>query len=281
MRRWMWLIAALVIAIIFVGYGYTKHIETAQYYRNSFQQGERAIKAAKYRAAEEHFRNAQKRKANSDIASDYVKQIQQYRAGLQASKQGRYDDAKAAFNEAAGSENGSPILVRRASAKETELGEAMRELKIFQKNYKKARILSSNYEYTASNMKLATILGYGNIDKPYYDEVYRKAVKLEAYNNRILASLGYRTATATDSSSYEKTILPSDETNGPPQSSGPGDQSSINDRPITKEQIKRARRDIASQGIDVAAFRDHDVKEVIQRARNNQMTVKEVAREFK
>lgn len=182
----MWLIAALVIAIIFVGYGYTKHIETAQYYRNSFQQGERAIKAAKYRAAEEHFRNAQKRKANSDIASDYVKQIQQYRAGLQASKQGRYDDAKAAFNEAAGSENGSPILVRRASAKETELGEAMRELKIFQKNYKKARILSSNYEYTASNMKLATILGYGNIDKPYYDEVYRKAVKLEAYNNRIL-----------------------------------------------------------------------------------------------
>lgn len=278
----MWLIAAFVIAIIFVGYGYTKHIETAQYYRESFQQGESALKAGKYIAAENHFRNAQKKKANNDIASVYVKQIQKYKKGLRLSKDGKYDAARDAFDETAGVENGSPILVRRASVKKTELEEVARELKIFQKNYKKARVLSSNYEYTASNLKLATILGYGNIDESYYAEIYKKARKLEAYNNHILAGLGYRTASATSSSSTSRSILPSDLNNDPTQAEVPAAQDDDNDdSPITKAQIKKARRDIASQGIDVSAFKDRDVREVIQRARNHQMTVKEVAQEFK
>ncbi|WP_311406510.1 hypothetical protein [Liquorilactobacillus uvarum] len=282
MRRWMWLIAAFVIAIIFVGYGYTKHVETEQYYRNSFQQGRSALKAGKYTAAENHFRNAQKKKASSDVASVYVKQIQKYKEGLQSSKDGEYDAAKNAFNEAAGIENGSPTLVRRASVKKTELEEVARELKIFQKNYKKASVLSSNYEYTASNLKLATILGYGNIDKSYYDDIYKKAKKLEAYNNRVLAGLGYRTASATSSSSTSRSILPSDSNNGLGQNGDDNGQTNgDNDTLITKEQIRKARRDIASQGIDVSAFKDRDVKEVIQRARSHQMTVKEVAQEFK
>ncbi|WP_057745498.1 hypothetical protein [Liquorilactobacillus capillatus] len=277
MRRWMWLIAAFIIAIIFIGYGYTKHIETAQYYRSSFRQGEKAIKSAKYAAAENHFRNAQKKKANNDISSVYVKQIQKYRSGLTAVEKENYEQARKIFNEVANSEKGSPILVRRASAKETELEEVTRELVIFQKSYKRARVLSSNYEYTASNMKLAIILGYGNIKKPYYRSLYKKALKLEAYNNRVLAGLGYRTNSASSSSSYAKPILP---TEGPPVvGQGPDEQD--NAKPITKDQIKKARRDIASQGIDASAFKDQDVKEVIQRARNKQMTVKEVAREFR
>lgn len=62
MGRKAWLIVTLIIAVIFIGYGYTKHVETAQYYRGgAFNAGEKAIESSKYMQAENHFRDALKK----------------------------------------------------------------------------------------------------------------------------------------------------------------------------------------------------------------------------
>lgn len=88
---------------------------------------------------------------------------------------GKYADACQKFQRVANVDSGSSLLVQRSSGLATELKEAIKERKIFLKAYRKAKTLSENYEYTASNTKLAVILGYGSINESYYRDVYNNA----------------------------------------------------------------------------------------------------------
>nr|WP_252895068.1 hypothetical protein [Liquorilactobacillus satsumensis] len=150
-------------------------------------------------------------------------------------------------------------------------------LTFLKKNYQRAKILATNYEYTASNTKLAVILGYGNIDQHYYDEIRKKAKKLQSSNDRVLAALGYHVTGADSSSSDtdENTLLPRSQ--GGTTSSGV--TSAVGK--ITKKQLQQARRDLDHEGVDSKAFTDRDVREVITRAREQNVSVREIAREFK
>lgn len=276
MGKRAWLIITLVIAVIFIGYGYTKHVETTQYYNNAMTAGRQTISDANYHQAENHFRNALKKRPNDSVANANLQQLEEYQKGLSAIKSQNYSEAIANFKKVTKVDNGSQMLLLRAVSKEIELKEVVHELKIFNKTYKRAKVLATNYEYTASNTKLAVILGYGNITQSYYQDIRKKAQNLEHSNNQVLARLGYNVSSA-DEASEKKTatdILPT-------ISSHRGRSSSISSRKITKAQIKQARKDIASQGIDVKVFSDADVKEVIEHAREQNMTVSEIAREFK
>ncbi|MDN7146218.1 hypothetical protein QS460_09795 [Liquorilactobacillus mali] len=277
MGKKTWLIITLFIAVIFIGYGYTKHIETTQYYNNAMDAGEKTISDASYHRAENHFRNALKKKPNDSSANAHLEQLEEYQKGLAAIKSQDYSKAIANFKKVTTISNGSQTLLLRAVSKKVELKEVVHELKIFNKTYKRAKVLATNYEYTASNTKLAVILGYGNITQSYYQDIRKKARNLERSNNQVLARLGYNVSSA-DEASEKKTatdILPTI-SSSPRESS-----SSANSRKITSVQIKQARKEIASQGIDVKAFSDADVKEVIEHAREQNMSVSEVAREFK
>ncbi|MFT8837645.1 hypothetical protein [Liquorilactobacillus satsumensis] len=276
MGRKAWLIVTLIIAVIFIGYGYTKHVETAQYYRGAFNAGEKAIESSKYMQAENHFRDALKKKPNDKAANAHLTQVVKYRAGLKWVKKGSYTRARQLFHEVTQVENGSQTLVRRAASNETELKEVLHELDIFEKNYQRAKILATNYEYTASNTKLAVILGYGNIDQHYYDEIRKNAKKLQSSNDRVLAALGYHVTGADSSSSDtdENTLLPRSQ-----GTTSSGVTSAVGK--ITKKQLQQARRDLDHEGVDSKAFTDRDVREVITRAREQNVSVREIAREFK
>lgn len=277
MGKKAWLIITLVIAVIFIGYGYTKHVETTQYYNNAMNAGEQTISDVSYHRAENQFRNALKKKPNDSSASAHLEQLEEYQKGLAAIKKQKYSKAINNFKKVTKIDNGSQTLLLRAVSKEIELKEVVHELKIFNKTYKRAKVLATNYEYTASNTKLAVILGYGNITQSYYQDIRKKARSLEHNNNQVLARLGYNVSSA-DESSEEKAatdILPTI------SSSTRGHSSSASSRKITSAQIKQARKEIASQGIDIKAFSDADVKEVIEHAYEQNMSVSEVAREFK
>ncbi|KRN08726.1 hypothetical protein [Liquorilactobacillus mali] len=277
MGKKTWLIITLFIAVIFIGYGYTKRVEATQYYNNAMNAGAKTISDASYHRAENHFRNALKKKPNDSSANAHLEQLEEYQKGLTAIKNQDYSKAIVNFKKVTKISNGSQTLLLRAVSKEIELKEVVHELKIFNKTYKRAKVLATNYEYTASNTKLAVILGYGNITQSYYQDIRKKARNLEHSNNQVLARLGYNVSSADESSEKKVAtdILPT-------ISSSPRDSSSsANPRKITSVQIKQARKEIASQGIDVKAFSDADVKEVIEHAREQNMSVSEVAREFK
>lgn len=276
MSKKAWLVITLFIAVIFIGYGYTKHIETTQYYNNAMDAGEQAITTANYSRAENHFRNALKKRANDGSANAHIQQLENYKKGLADIKKQNYSTAITNFKKVTKITNGSQTLLLRAVSKEVELKEVVHELTIFNKVYKRAKVLATNYEYTASNTKLAVILGYGNITQPYYQDIRKKAKNLEHTNNQVLARLGYHIS-STDESSEKKLatdILPT-------IPASKNNSSSSSSQKITDEQIRKARKEIEGQGINVKAFSDEDVKEVIEHAREQNMTVSEVAREFK
>jgi hypothetical protein len=273
MRKRTWFMITLIIAVIFIGYGYTKHVENNQYYQELLSQAESAINDQAYQTAQIDLENALKKKKNGETAQVYLKQVKFYRHGMKAIEKKQYQIAKKNFQQAAQQDNGMQILVSRATAKQTELQEVLRELPIFERAYRRAKILSTNYEYTASNTKLAVILGYGNIKQAYYSEIYQKAQKLQTYNNRILTKLGYHVdsgVSATDSSATD--FLPG-------SSSSKTDTASL--KKITAKQVKQARRDLTKEGVDADLFSDTQVKQVIQEANNQGVSVRQIAREFK
>ena len=190
-RIFSWVILTVIVAIVFVGFGVTKTIETKRDFNVAFEAAKKQIKKEQYTKAEATLEDALRKKQNDELGQAVLKQIQLYRMGLENISQKNYAQARQQMQQVAQIDPGSALLVRRASEKQTELKEAIKELAVFDKAYTKALSLSKKSQYTASNTKLAVILNYGSIDKPYYTEIYQKAKKLTAKNNKILKRLGY------------------------------------------------------------------------------------------
>ena len=281
-KRWAWwTIIAAVLAFLFVGYGYTRKVEAQKYYNQAVEAGKQSIRDGNYEAARLSYRDALKKKPSDDLAETVVDQITDYQKGWKDMNEGRYSEACRKFERVSNVDSGSALLVQRSSSLATELKEVIKERKIFQKVYRKAKVLSENYEYTASNTKLAVILGYGSIKEGYYRDVYHDARKLKEYNDRILRSLGYTVdddssgADSTRSSRYSKN------TRQDVVSGVSGASASSAERNITDAEIRQARHDLKAQGLDEKSFTDDQVRQVILRAGSEGKTVRQVADEFK
>ena len=277
MRKRTWFIIALILAVIFIGYGVTKHAENQKYYNDSLKQAVIAIKYEHYQAAQIDLEDALKKNKNGLVAQNYLTQLKLYRSGLTAIDQKDYQTACSYFQKTAAKQNGSQLLVSRASSKKAEIEEVLRELPLFEKAYRRAKVLSTNYEYTASNTKLAVILGYGNIKQPYYQAIYKKAQRLKTYNDRILKKLGYSVDSSSSSSASAKndSFLPG----AANESSSSIDTKAL--KKITSAQVKQARRDLEKEGINERLFNDYQIKLVIQEAKEQGVSVRQIAREFK
>lgn len=282
MKRWAWwTIVGIVLAVFFVGYGYTRKAETQKYYNQAIEAGKQSIRDGNYDAARLSYRDALKKKPNDDFATTVVDQLTDYQRGMKDMNNGKYADACQKFQRVANVDSGSSLLVQRSSGLATELKEAIKERKIFLKAYRKAKTLSENYEYTASNTKLAVILGYGSINESYYRDVYNNAKKLKEYNDRILRSLGYTVdddstdASKTRSQKYSKNTK-QDVFSGISDSAASAAESKLTDA-----QVKQARKDLKAQGLNEKAFTDEQVRQVILRAKREGKSVKQVADEFK
>ena len=276
MKRWLWwTIIGIILLVIFGGYAYTSKIQTRQYYENSIAEGKQHIKDGDYKAAKLSYRNALKKKPNDQLATVVLGQLNNYQRGLNEVNKRQYSKAKAHFQKASNVDAGSSMLVRRSAGMATELTEVLKERKIFTKAYRRAEILADNYEYTASNTKLAVILGYGSITEDYYQDLYQKAKKLKNKNDQILSSLGYTVDSDTDTSS--------DSSKNTKQNVIVSNHFSSDEvyQNITKKEIKQARKILKQRGLDEKAFTDEQVKQVIWRSKNEGKNIQDIADEFK
>ncbi|WP_281165825.1 hypothetical protein [Liquorilactobacillus sicerae] len=276
MRKRTWFIVTLIVAVIFIGYGFTKHIENQKYYDDSLKQAVVAINYGHYHTAQIDLENALKKKKSGTRAKNYLNQLKLYRKGLAAINQQNYQPARTYFQKTAAQQNGLQVLVSRASSKQAELKEVLRELPLFQRAYKKAKILSTNYEYTASNTKLAVILGYGNIQQVYYQNIYQQAKQLKSYNDRMLRKLGYSVTDDSQSSKQtDDSFLPGVDSSTSSSSNSPALKK------ITAAQIKAARQALKEENVNDRTFSDYQIKLVIQEAKRQGVSVRQIAREFK
>lgn len=271
MKRWLWwLIVAVIIGVLFIGFGYTKKNETAKYYRSEIRDGKVELKKAHYKKAEISFQNALKRKSNAPEAKAMLKQTKTYRSGLAMVTQRDYAGARRAFNKVASIDKGYELMVKRSRDNSAELKKVIKRRGQLNKFYKQAQIMTSNYEYSASNDSLALIIDSRQSKSRYYEDIRHKALALKQKNNDALRALGY---TVSDSSSDYSDIAP-----------GSDKDEARNKRlakKITRKQIKSARKVLDKQGVDSSAFTDQDIRAVIVQAKNEHKTVKQVAREFR
>ena len=63
LKRWAWwTVVGVVLAVFFVGYGYTRKVETQKYYNQAIEAGKQSIRDGNYDAARLSYRDALKKK---------------------------------------------------------------------------------------------------------------------------------------------------------------------------------------------------------------------------
>ncbi|MCF7522500.1 hypothetical protein L3X07_02145 [Levilactobacillus brevis] len=74
MKKWVWVVATIVVALLIGGYAYSNHHATAKEYQAAMANGRTAIQSKHYTQAESYFQNALKRRLNDKTAQRYLTQ---------------------------------------------------------------------------------------------------------------------------------------------------------------------------------------------------------------
>lgn len=191
-RKILAVLSIAVLAVIFIGFGFTKNIEMEKEYQRAMDRGIEAVKETDYRAAKIDFQDALKRKQNDQRAKQALKQVNTYMDAKKQLSQKHYQEASALFKQVAVQDDGINVLIRRASSYHTELEDVVQEQEAFNKLYKQAADLSDAGNYFASNQKLSAILEYQQIDRSYYDTIRTKAEHLKESNDEYLRIYGHK-----------------------------------------------------------------------------------------
>ena len=180
-------LGVILLAVVFIGFGFTKNVEVQKEYEQAMERGMTQTKKCEYQAAKISFQNAAKRKQDDPQAERNIKQLDLYMKAKTALNQQNYDQAKKFFDQAADAGHGLNVLVRRSSAYATEIEEAQSQLASFEKIYDEAVECNEEGNYAKSNTLLTSILKYHGIKEQYYDSIYAKAKHLKHENDRFLA----------------------------------------------------------------------------------------------
>lgn len=201
MKRWLWrIITFMVLGGVFIGFGITKNVQNDQQYNHYMSRGIAKIKAKKYSLAKTEFSNALTKKPNAIPPRRYLTQLDAYQAGISNFKSGNYSVAKQKFQAALRVENGSGVINERASQYVLQMTQIITLQKRFNQAYNQAKKLANQYQYTASNEKLATILDNSAAKQSYYKSIYQKAKQLLSLNNTYLAQIALTNSQAQSSS---------------------------------------------------------------------------------
>lgn len=180
-------LGVIFLAVVFIGFGFTKNIEVQKEYEQAMERGETQTKKCEYQTAKISFQNAAKRKQDDPQAEQNIKQLDMYMKAKADLNQRNYDQAKKLFNQIADADHGLNVLVRRSSAYATEIEEAQNQLVSFEKLYNEAVECNEEGNYAKSNTLLTSILKYQGIKEQYYDSIYAKTKHLKHENDRFLA----------------------------------------------------------------------------------------------
>ena len=190
MKRWMfWLITAIVVALVFVGFGYTKKRETQKQFDNLMSQAITNAQAAEYKKAELNLQDALRKKPDDVVAKQRLEQVKLYQEGLAELKQDDYEQAQLTFRSTAKVSPSLSILTPRAKKKDKFLESVLKQREKYDDLYNEAVRLTEMGAYSQSNENLVQILDGKNIDEKYYSQVRKDARELQERNNSILEQI--------------------------------------------------------------------------------------------
>ncbi|NLR31547.1 hypothetical protein [Levilactobacillus tujiorum] len=281
MKKWVWVVATIVVALLIGGYAYSNHHATAKEYQAAMANGRTAIQDKHYTQAESYFQNALKRRLNDKTAQRYLTQTQRYVAGENALEARHFATAKTHYAAVKNTENGSAVLVKRAKDRYKQVKEIQANVKQFKEILKKAQGENQALNYGQSNTTLDELFNNEKFRQIYYKNLYDQALTLRKANN---AGQTNETNAAADSSSSASSTSSSSATNSSSASltssekqaaknySGSNEytvtqsQKELDGKTITAQQIASARKTIDGAGGNASAMSDQDVRVAMQQA---------------
>lgn len=186
-------IGVILLAVVFIGFGFTKNIEVQKEYDQAMEQGVTQTKKGNYQAAKTSFQNAAKRKQDDPQAERNIKQLNLYMQAKHSLNQQNYSQAKQLFNQTANFDHGQKVLVHRSNKYITKVKRIQKRLGLFGKLYNEAVDYNEEGNYAQSNALLVSILKYRKINEQYYDSIYTKAKHLKYENDCFLTPAYYST----------------------------------------------------------------------------------------
>lgn len=174
----------IILAVIFIGYGFTKKVEVQKEYEAAMNEGITAVQAGQYQKAKLDFRNAAQRKQEDPQAMRDLHQLNSYLQAQQTLNQQNFNQAQQQFIQITHVKHGLPVLAQRSRAYLKEIQEAPQRNKDFEAIYEQAIVANEDGEYWVSNHLLAKIFDDHRIHECYYRSVYQKALTLKNANDR-------------------------------------------------------------------------------------------------
>lgn len=293
MKKWIWIVIAIVIGASVGGYAYARHSQNEKIYAEAMQRGRLQISNKKYTAAETSFTNALKRKPNDDKANRILNQTQSFISANDLFNSLKFGQAKGEYQSVADTKKGNQLLSDRAKDQITKIKGIQKNRAKYNKIYGQALDQAGNGQYTESNSTLDKIFSDKSIHQSYYADILKKAQTLRDKNNDAISG----TSSSDSSNSFESSSSNSNTSNNPNVT---GDknasltssekkaaaaykgsneytvtkgQRDLNGKPITAAQITSARKQISAAGVDSNAMSDQDVRNVIKGAHKNGQTI--------
>jgi hypothetical protein len=292
LKKWIWIVIAIVIGASVGGYAYARHSQNEKIYAEAMQRGRLQISNKKYTAAETSFTNALKRKPNDDKANKVLNQTQSFISANDLFNSLKFGEAKGEYQSVANTKKGNELLADRAKARITKINAIQKNRKNYNKIYDQALDQAGNGQYTESNSTLDKIFSDKSIHQKYYADILKKAETLRDKNNSAI------TGSSSDSSnSFESSTSDSNTSNNPNVTGDKGasltsaekkaaaaykgsneytvtkGERDLDGKPITAAQVASARKQISAAGVDSNAMSDQDVRNIIKGAHKNGETI--------
>ncbi|TGD17995.1 hypothetical protein [Levilactobacillus suantsaiihabitans] len=298
MKKWVWVVATIVVALLIGGYAYSNHHATAKEYQAAMANGRTAIQAKHYTQAESYFQNALKRRLNDKPAQRYLTQTQRFVSAENALSDLKFASAQSHYTAVQNTTNASDVLVTRAKAKVKLVKGIRANVKQFKKILKTASGQNLALNYGQSNTTLDELFNNAKFRQKYYKDLYDQALALRKANNAgqsaatssasgasssSAAASSSSTGTSTSSSSAS---LTSSEQSAANNYSGSNEytvtqkEKELNGKTITAAQINNARKTINAAGGQADAMSDQDVRVALQTANKKNMSLTQYTKEY-
>ena len=287
MKKWVWVVATIVVAFFIGGYAYSNHHATAKEYDAAMTNGRTALQAKNYTQAESYFQNALKRKLNDPTAQTYLTQTQRFVSGENALTARKFANAQGRYQKVQDTKKGSAVLTSRAKKRLKQVKGIRGNVTQFKQTLAKAQEQNQALNYGASNNTLDELFNNKQFQQSYYKNLYNQALALRKANNAgqtavvtsnsssaatTSSSSNSSAAAASSSSSSSQASLTSSESAAAKNYKGSNEytvtkkQTELNGQVITAAQISSARQTINSAGGQADAMSDQDVRVALQQA---------------
>lgn len=298
MKKWVWVVATIVVALLIGGYAYSNHHATAKEYQAAMANGRTAIQAKHYTQAESYFQNALKRRLNDKPAQRYLTQTQRFVSAENALSDLKFASAQRHYTAVQNTTNASDVLVTRAKAKVKLVKGIRANVKQFKKILKTASGQNLALNYGQSNTTLDELFNNAKFRQKYYKDLYDQALALRKANNAGQSAATSSASSASSSSAAASSSSTGTSTNSSSASLTSSEQSAannysgsneytvtqkekeLNGKTITAAQINNARKTINAAGGQADAMSDQDVRGALQTANKKNMSLTQYTKEY-